>query len=230
MGETLVLLIVVTLSVCAGFGAITFLMLYSKSHRLRVRDPNKRHNYIRDYWVTEKVDKYTGIVWWKGIGNKLKVPEPPSECIEVGAKGRKFVECYRLTEDEYCWIQDTGCKSDNKVIESFEPFSAVQREVIVSQFKKAEEMKNKNWLKDNAVPIVSMLSLTIIVVSMFIFWADIAQPSLDSHNLALKVQDQNIKIMNSLGIAQGKSIAQIPGVENNQLAIITDTEDPPVAE
>ena len=60
--------------------------------------------------MVEKLYKETGIVYWKSVffQRKLKIPEPPKEAVEVGKRGRKFVEAYRLTEDEWVWITDKG--------------------------------------------------------------------------------------------------------------------------
>jgi len=68
----------------------------------------------------------------------------------------------------------------------------------------------------------------VIMVSMlFIFWGDIAKPALDSHNLALKTQQQNIEILHQLGIKTGSITSTTLEGETSEEIILTDTEEPP---
>lgn len=220
---------IIILSLLGGMAAILFLLIWLKSHRLRVRDPSKRHSYITDYWMLEKRDKKTGSVWWVAFSNKkVRIPEPPADCIDVGKRGRKYVECYRMSEDEYAFINDEGLSnSKSKIIQSFKPFDVVQRQVIVSQFTKAEELKAKNFVKENLVPMTAILALVVIIIMLIVFWGDIAKPALESHSLALKTQEQNIQIMHQLGIASGNN--QLPQTIQaaNQGGVTTPDEKPP---
>tara|TARA_R100001530_G_C4318373_1_gene154996 strand:+ start:1196 stop:1879 length:684 start_codon:yes stop_codon:yes gene_type:complete len=175
-----------------------FVMIQGKSQRLRVYSTHNKVNTVKDYWVTEKKDKNSGVIWWRSLNGRIRLEEPPADCIDIGLKGKKHCTVERLSEDEYAFIKKTPLDKNDKVIREFRPFTTTQRNTIVSQFIKAEEMKNKNWIKDAIVPVTSIIGLVIIVVMLLVYWGDIAKPALDSHALALDVQEQNIRIIQGL--------------------------------
>jgi len=206
---------------------IYFISAIMKAHKLIVKVPTQNGFITHIYHMIEKKDRKTGIITWESLNKKIKIPEPPSDATNIMKKGKKFSQVYRLSEDEYIFAKDKGLTQDQKNALGFQPFTVVQRQVIVSQFAKAEEMNHKNWLKENIVPAASILGMVIMVSMLFIFWGDIAKPALDSHNLALKTQQQNIEILHQLGIKTGSITSTTLEGETSEEIILTDTEEPP---
>ena len=259
---------------------ILFLITYMTSHRLRIRDPIKKDTYITDYWVWEKKDPDTGIIYWKSVmSNKVNTPKPPAEAVNVGKKGKKFAEAYQLSADEFIWITDKGInlvwkevevkdkggktlmkndkpvmrkeqhivdlitnkktgKTEYKYIDTFKPYTAVQRETLIAQHKKADEIKRNKWTPDKIITITSIGALVMLVVMLMIFWGDIAKPALESQQVALQQQKMNGEITNQLAImlrAVGYDVgdvkvSQTPKKQNTGNTIKTKGEEPPMAE
>ena len=190
-------IIVIILALAFGVGFLTIFLEYNKANRLRVRDPLNKNSYVIDYLMVEKKEKAEGVVYWQSVWwqKKIRTPEPPKECIEVGKKGKKFVEAYKLTEDEYIFITDKGIKLehienketgrtelkimdigiDGKIteIDTFKPYSVTQRDVLVSQHRKAEEISHKGWGTAEIMGVVSVGALVMVIVVMLIFGADL---------------------------------------------------------
>ena len=224
-------LIIILMGVVVLFFIILYLFsAYLKANKLLVKEPTQNGFITHIYSMIEKKDKKTGIITWESMNRKIRIPEPPSESTNIMKKGKKYSQVYRLSEDEYIFAKDDGVDVKSKKALGFTPFSVVQRQVIVSQFAKAEEMRHKSWIKENIVPAASILAMVIMVSMLFIFWGDIAKPALDSHGLALKTQEQNIKILQSLGIKTSGIAQTIDGAETTETIFITDTEDPPSGE
>lgn len=181
---------VIILSVVVGIGAMVFIMAWLRSHRLRVRDPLNKGSYIIDCWMYDWKDKATGILYWVSspILPDIKLPEPPKDAIDVGKRGRKYAEAYKLSEDEFVWINDKGIKIEEKdgvmvaydvmpdgtaqKIDSFTPFTSTQRQVLINQHIKADEISKKRWTPAEIAGMVSVASLVFVVALMLIFGGD----------------------------------------------------------
>jgi len=176
-------------------GGMMFLMSYSKANRVLVIYPTAGKDLPREVRMFERKDKISGVVWWKSFDGKVKFPEPPAECISnIAGKGLKWACVTRMSEDEYKY---NTLKTGKDSID-FVPFTAVEREIIIQEFAKAAKKRASNWLRDALVPTVAILSFVMIIICLFIFWGDIAQPALESHELALTVSQQNQDIMRAL--------------------------------
>ena len=240
------------------FGVIVIIVIITvmRSDRLIIRDPMNRSRYINQFMVTEKKDKHTGVLLWKSVfwQPKIQTPKPPPKAIEVGKRGKKYAEAYRLSEDEYIWITDAGIRVKEiikdgrktlevldvvkdgklKTIDTFKPFTVTQRDVLVSQFKKAKEISGGGWTTERVLTVASVGGLVLIVIMLMIFWGDIAKPALDSHELALDVQRQNIQLQNNIvRIAQSLG-TNVQGFQTIQTAeqqggsgITQSSEEPP---
>jgi hypothetical protein len=172
-----------------------FFMRYSKANRVLVIYPTAGQDLPQELRMYEKKDKISGVIWWKSFDGKVKFPEPPAECIRnIKGKGLKWACVTRLSEDEYKYNTLTTSKDTI----NFVPFTAVEREIIIQEFAKAAKKRASNWLRDALVPSVAILSFVVIVIMLLVFWGDIAQPALESHQLALSVSQQNQDIMKAL--------------------------------
>ena len=191
--------IMITLITCTLFlmGLILNVFLnITKGHRLRIRDPLNKGRYIKDYLMIDKKDKQTGILYWKNVWwqKKLKVGEPPKDATDIGEKGKRYVEAYRLSEDEFVWITDKGISvlvdektgqlvaynvedggKAGKKIDSFSPFTATQRQTLINQHIKADEISKKRWSPSEIAGMVSVGAMAMVIIIAVVFAQDIFQ-------------------------------------------------------
>lgn len=112
-------------------------------------------------------------------------------------------------------------KTENTSINAYQPFTTKQRALLVSQLKSAQQWKKKNiW--EHMTTIASLAALTILVVSMMIFYADMAQPLLDmgdKYNQNVRIQQETLLIIQGLKediqILKGESAERATGEPPN---------------
>lgn len=178
-------LFVIGFSLIFGAFALVLLVFYMKSHRLRIRSPrNGGGSYVEgDFWMMERKKKEDGSTWWVSAPwqTKLKIPTPPSEVIDIGKKGRKYVEVSKIGIDEYVYMRDGGINIKIDELESgeiikdvFKPFSVTQRETLVNQFKRAEADRPKDKIQ-LIMQMGPMILMFIIIVLGFIYWGEIME-------------------------------------------------------
>tara|TARA_R100000231_G_scaffold42836_2_gene37391 strand:+ start:4387 stop:5040 length:654 start_codon:yes stop_codon:yes gene_type:complete len=191
------------LTIISIFGAILivfvavaiYAMMYSKGHRALVLYPTSGKVLPQEVRMYDKKDKISGVIWWKSFDGKHKFPEPPEQCVtHLSGKGTKWVCVTRMSEDEYKYNE----LKQGKDAVDFVPFTAVERELIIQEFAKAAKKRASNWLRDAIVPSVAIISFALVIICLFVFWGDIAAPAVESHELALKVSQQNQQIMQAL--------------------------------
>ena len=198
-------------SVFAALGVfIYYYVIITKAHKFRLREWQGNRSYVHDYSMIEKKNNKANTLSWVSVPwqKKVKIYDVPSECVDVGVKGKKFLEAYKISEDEFLYIKDSGFTSDtilskDKVnfSDGYEAFTPTQRAVLVDQYEKAEANKKKSFLRPEiVVPGAALLMMFVLCIMLMVFWADIAQPALSSHAMALDTQRQNMEIAQSLGI------------------------------
>ena len=151
-----------------------------------------RNAYITQYWMIEKKDKRTGVLQWRSViwQPKIRTPVPPAQAVNVGKRGKKYAEAYKISEDELVWITDKGLKIEEEVnkegkkewtivdyeldgtkvkVDTFKPFSVVQRETIVNQFKKAEEISKRQWTSDKIVAVAQFGAIIFLITLLLVF-------------------------------------------------------------
>jgi len=191
-------------------------------HNVRIKEVVNGRKIIFDDRAKDILDD--GVAYWKLMKRKDIISVPPPEAIELSNKGKKCVECYRTETGEYIYskdiadikgvpntllqIKDKGVrekeiadwKEKNKVIDSFQPFTSKQRLILINQLKKAEAKRKKDW-KDMIPSIVSIGALLILVVSLMIFYADMAKPLLDMGsrlNTNEEIKLQQLEVINQI--------------------------------
>lgn len=208
----------IVLSVLLFFGGMYFVFIFTRHVKVRVRDPLNKSSYIKDVWCMEKKDKKTGAIWWKNVfwHPRFEIHEPPKEAIDVGVKGRKHIEVYRIGEDEYTFINDPGIEGTiegKQILKTFKPFSTVQRQIIVSQFAKAEEMRPKNFFKDVLLPVGGIGVMGLVIIMLIVFWGDIAKPGLEFGAMAKNMQEKNAEMMKYNALIAKSLGAKLEGLE-----------------
>ena len=78
-----------------------FISALMKAHKLIIKEPTQNGFIVHFYSMVEKKNKKTGIITWESLNRKIKIPEPPSEAINIMKKGKKYCQVYRLSEDIY---------------------------------------------------------------------------------------------------------------------------------
>jgi len=136
-------------------------------------------------------------------------------------------DLFKNIPDEYQHIEDTEArevaihkwkdtvlgdwKKDNGVVEAFQPFTTQQRVLTVNAVMDAEERRGKNIWKD--LPQLAALSaLVIIVVSLMIFWGDLAKPVLD----AKQMDTLQLQMMQEISTTQSEIRNEIQTLKSNQ--------------
>jgi len=167
-----------------GLTLVTVLLNWMRSNRLVVRIPTSGNSIIDGYyWMKRWKDKEDGSVWWKSVfwQTNIKIQEPPSRCIDVNRRGKSWVEVYRISEDEYVFCKDAGLKADvimegtgKKMSETFKPFSVVERETIINQYKKANAEKPIDRLQQ-IIHLAPTLILGMVIIVGIIYAGEIAQ-------------------------------------------------------
>lgn len=210
---------------------ITFVNMWSKSYRIRVRDNHLNKGYVTDYWVLPKRDKETRVIWWQSVfwQKSFRIPEPPQEVIDIGAKGRKYCEVWRLSEDEYVYAKDKGISEESVLEENgkklgtlFNAFSIVQRQVVVDQFVKAEAERSHSWLKENGMNLAFGGMMTIIIVIGLVYWGDIAQANIEQQTAVKSVLSEIDKVVQDL-----KGTTTVQGSSGGGIVTSGNTPPPP---
>ena len=72
---------------------IWILFKLSYKHKFRYRSALDQGKLIKDDKAREYKDK-DGLVWWRLLRSKEKIPAPPSDVLSFDHKGRKVLEAY----------------------------------------------------------------------------------------------------------------------------------------
>ena len=98
-------------------------------------------------------------------------------------------------------LKEWKLKNKGIILEGcYQPFSSKQRMVIVNNFEKAKARKGFS-LKEHVPMMVSIGALVILIVALFIFWGDIAQPALTSKAMTINIvetQKETIEILREI--------------------------------
>jgi len=237
-----------------GIISVLFIVTWIRAHKVVIRDPTHKNQLIKEHLVKEKVDKHTKNRRWKSVfwQRKFECERPPSEAINVRTRGRMFAECYKLSEDEFVWIQDTGIELEKnedgsftitgetsvegkKTIDTFKPYSETQRIVVHNQFKKAELINKNRWTPDKIVMLSSIGILGLIIVVGIIFGADILKAKQQSDQIVrgnLQLQDEMLNKIAAISAAlgtdvEGYTIQVVQKPQQKPSNVITTPEEEP---
>lgn len=183
-------------------GALLFLE-YGRAIRCTINYPTASGKPLEEHVrLRRKLDKETGIVYWRGFFNgKIKFPEPPAECITyLKNKGIRCISVTRVSEDEF--VYDKKDYNPKKLETIVEPYTAVDRQIVVEQHIKATKKRQSNWLLQNVLPLGALLILACVCVMGMAFWSDIVEPIEESRATEREWIGQIMHYQNAL-IANG---------------------------
>ena len=206
--------------VLAGVLVYFFIYVTSYKHKIRIREIAGDRKLISDDKAREI--KKDGQIFWQLLKRKIKIPVPPPEVMELDKKGRKCVEAYKLDTGEFIWVKDVNkpipeeiitiknaeerkakiaeWTKENKGIAAFEPLTTAQRGMMINQIKTAQLKKKKDW-KELMLPIAGIGALIILVVSLMIFYADMAAPLLqmgDKYNSIETIHKEQLELIKEI--------------------------------
>jgi len=239
-------IIIIVLFLIVGVGAGIFFVQNAKAHFLIIRDSRGDKAFTTNWRMVEKKDKDTGVVFWKSViwQPKFTIPAPSTAVCDVGTKGRRFAEAYKITEDEFLWIKDKGIKvnydksgkpevleamDDGEYIpvDTFKPFTTTQRETLIYQRKKADEISKKGWSTGEIAGMVSVGALVMVIVAILIFGGDLlneyktARSSAESFNREHKAfMQEQAKLLHSTAL-----LLERVGIDTSDIKVET-TQQP----
>lgn len=165
-------------------------MNYNKNILVRKIIAGGRKVILKDK-AREYKDK-DGVIKYKFLKLKITAPIPTPEAIEVDKRGKEFLECYLSETGEVQWITDKNDK-----INSLAPFTTNQRQMLQHEFYKAHLEKGFKF-SDYLMPIVFVGALVILIISLLVFYGDIAKPVLDMGDKVSGMQKQQIDMQEKM--------------------------------
>lgn len=181
---------------------------YNKRVIIRKRINGKNKIF---YDKARRVDK-EGVLWWRLMRGKKLIPIPPDKAIEVDKKGKDFCEFYLLESGEYIPLLD---KNDS--INEVQPFTSNQRQLLQGQFTKANLERGFKFT-DYLSTLTYIAALVIIVISLLVFYGDIAKPVLEMGDKVVSMQNKQIEFQKEMNL-------MINNLNNLQKGVIDSTLD-----
>jgi len=248
MASYVIPIIVLLMSLIFGAGAIAFIIVFIKSHRLRLRNVVNGKKYIEDYWMMEHKDKTTGDIYWKSVffQKSIKTELPPNTIRDVGKKGKFYAELYVTGTSadgtiEGIWMKDNMDEADDKlklsngelVKDVLKPFSVTQRAFATRQFKKAEERRANKW-DIQKIANIAFLGLFMIVLIIGIIYApDILEnqakvegAKVEWMKKANEITDRQLAITNAMGVkVENWDVVVSQSVKQKPNSVITTSNE-----
>ena len=187
-------------------GIVVFFFIVNSlfKHRVIVRDMGDNDLVVFDRAKEKRKD---GVLYWQLAKEKVKelkyVTPPPKDAICLTKKGHRVAEAFRSPEGNYIWIPTTSNKLNLRTKE-FKPLTSNQRMILMNNFQKANARKGFSW-KENIPTVVSIGALLILVVSLMVFWGDIAAPALKGREIAKEervIQLQIVQLLQDIKTGQ----------------------------
>ena len=142
---------------------------------------------IKDDMAKSWKDKKSGTIWWKLLKYRTKIPEPPSDCIDISNKGKKLAEYFKTDDGQFIPIKvdfdyEKFKKGDPiEKIAPFRPYNNNQRSMLVQEHREAEAYKKKN-ISDLLVQLAPLLAIIMILVAFMLFFGEVVAPTKDFAN------------------------------------------------
>lgn len=221
-------LMIIISSVIGGFIFALWFIDLRKSHRLILKSSamvgDQQSAIVQEKRMLEKYDKELKSIVWKSVWwqPKFQCEKPPKAAVQVGDRGKKFAEGWKVSDEQIAWIKEEGLTKDKigKEVDTQKVFSMTDKQFVINQFIKAED-SNLNRRKMDAQKVVQMVQsgiLGLVIIVGLIFGADIL-------NGYKEIQDQQVSMMQMANTCKA-SIPQT--VKPTTPAITTPTEMPPM--
>lgn len=198
--------------IAVGLAAVWYFLSFRHRIMVKIVGNNGSKFPLPDKVKEVKID---GVDFWKFQKRKDIVPVPPRRVMhhlgtDLFGKPKFYAECYYGPETGYVWIEDTVGKDDfsnvetttetnehgqevTVTVDTYQPFLTQDRAIYVEAIKKSLTRKKPDiWerITQMAVPMMFL----ILMISILVFWEDIAKPSQDMAGMAQNMQKQNLEI------------------------------------
>lgn len=193
------------------FGLIIYLIIdrlkYKHKFRIKILTGGK---IIEIDDKAKTVKSKEGIIYWKLLKRKDKVPVPPASAISVTHKGKMSVTAYFTEHGQYIYSHPT--LKDN--IGTDDPLNTTDREFYLNEVKKAESERGKK-LSEWLMQMAPFIALVIILVMALSFWGSITKP----YTEATLTMEKITANQNSIAIAQASTMRMINEILLNKQGI-----------
>lgn len=173
-------------------GILILIRILKHKHKFRVWERTSSVPVLRDDKAMIYTDK-SGVEKIHLLKMKKNAPMPPSDAYGFTNKGKYSWEAYYSHDKGFEYVFPT-----NKPYQiSVEAMSTNQKQFMMEEYEKAD-MKKKKRLGEFIAQAAPYAALIIIVLSIFIFWNDITQPTVQMSQQAQKYQSTNLEILQIL--------------------------------
>lgn len=168
-----------------------------------------RAKIVKDKLGVEKLKLLSTPKFMKGD----RIGLPPDEAVLTTNKGKLIADVYRTQNSQYIWVVDKGLNKkikypDGSTEDNFFPLDTMDRSFYADEWEEAEKYKKKTLLEvfEKTAP----WAIIFLMFAVLIFnWDAIAKPALESQQVAIKMQDQNLEYQKELQ----KTTAILKGVQ-----------------
>jgi len=187
--------VILTILLIAVFGGIVFFFVKHTSftHPAILREivNNDRTIIHQTKWrFAKNKDGVEGIMF-----QKPKMFAPISDkhqfAFDPTPLGKKFVEAELYPNGEIEFVSYTA------KTRQFQPLTTKQRSILVNQTINAQKRKKKG-LFDTIEKLAPMVALTMIVICLMMFYADMAKPLLDMGSTIIQSKETDLLIIQEL--------------------------------
>lgn len=132
-----------------------------------------------------------------------RIAEPPTNLFDdIPAHIDNIKDDNKKAEAILRWREEKLSEwyKDNNIITAFQPLTFPQRNILISQIKKALLKRKTTW-KEIILPMTCIIALTLIFLSLMIFWSELAQPLLDMKDRQLaedRIQQRTLEIIKEI--------------------------------
>lgn len=120
----------------------------------------------------------------------------PEELIaKIPDEIKKITDPAERKEEEEKWkkkVKEDWMKEHN-VVEPYQPLTTKQRLIYVNNIRKAESRKAFSW-QQQLVPLASIGLVCIIVISLIVFWGEIAAPAITANSQAVEISKNQLEM------------------------------------
>ena len=208
------LIVAIGLLVMGVIWAILEMMKYK--YKVRVRDVVKGRTVVRDDKAKIWLDK-DGNAWWKFLKIKAKIPEPPSDCVDIDTKGNKILEVYRTSDGAIIPIKDSFNYERflHEKADEFQPLTRQQRALLIDEIRKSQAYSKTKGLHEVLAQAIPYIALVLILTVTLLFWGEAMSPAIELGNTMNGVTSNLQAVTNDLEKIMSDS-QYIEGDEVNQ--------------
>lgn len=177
------------------------------------------------------IDKEANTETWKLWKEKVELPPPPQNAVEIDTRGRKFAEVYKLGDYEFAWVVDDHTKETIRALiekdakskglstmASWKSASASSKFAWLNQTKKAFAMKGKG-LMDFLMATLPFILLIVVLVVGYMMW----DSQNDANKDITKMMTESINKMTEVAQAQTMATQQLLDKMNNVQVLTSQT-------